>query len=181
MSRARRLLLLAAATAAFAGVVVAAGALVALRYRSVDPAVVTASSGMYAFGDSVLFLAVIGAMSLPAGWLVLRALRDLDGFWRAISWAGLSWAALAPASVAIRAVSTAAPGAAAPLQLAEALAIVRLFASPASLPGLVLAAWSCRHPPSTRRLRWAVALDGAGLAALALWLGWTLLRARALR
>ena len=180
MTPGRRLLLVAAAFAALAAALAAGWELVQLRYRWEDPAVVAASSGMSAFGDSVVFLAVIGVLSLPAGWLLFRALRDLDGFWRVLSWSGLSWAALAPASVLVRVAARAGPGAG-PLPLLDALAIVRLLASPASLPGLVLAAYGCRHPPSTRRLRWAVALDAAGLAAFALWLGWALLRARSLR
>jgi hypothetical protein len=180
VTRARRLLLVSAAAGAWTAALVGAWELVQLRYRWEDAAVVQASSGMYAFGDSVLLLALMGVLSLPAIWLLFRALRDLDGFWQLVSWSGLSWAALAPASVAVRAVAAAARGSAS-LGLADAFAVVRLLASPASIPGLALAWWACRHPASRRRLRWAVALDVAGLAAFAVWMAWALLRARALR
>ena len=41
---------------------------VSARNLSIDPAVALASSGMYAFGDALLFVAVFGVLSLiPTG------------------------------------------------------------------------------------------------------------------
>jgi hypothetical protein len=57
------------------------------------------------------------------------------------------------------------------LGLADAFAVLRLLVSPASLPALAVAAWACIHPPSTRRLRWAAALELAGVLAAVAFLG----------
>jgi hypothetical protein len=179
MSRRRRVLLLGLAVAGFAGALALAHWIVQLRYRWEDPAVVTASSGMYAFGDAIAELTLTAVLSLPASWLVFRAVRDLDGFWKLVSWAGLAWAACAPASVAIR-VLHAVGGDASPqtMVVSDVLAVLRLLSSPASLPGLAVGWWVCVHEPSRRRLRWAVWMELAGSVATALWFVWALSRAR---
>jgi hypothetical protein len=183
MTRPRRLLLVGIALAGYGAAFAATHALVQLRYRWIDPADAQASGGMYAFGDLILELAVVGVLSLPPTWLLLRALRDVEWMWRLASLCGLCWAALAPAGILVRLVeATAGPAfAAAPpraFQVADALSVLRLIASPASLPGLAVAWWACGHPPSRRRLRWAVALEASGVAAYALWMVWALARAR---
>jgi hypothetical protein len=177
----RRLLLVGVSLAGFAAAGAVATALVQLRYRWIDPAEAQASGGMYAFGDLILWLAVVGVLSLPPTWLLFRALRDVEWVWRLASWSGLIWAALAPAGVLVR-LADALRGpafAVAPLpvfQVADALSLLRLLASPASLPGLAVAWWACGHPPSRRRLRWAVALEASGVAAYAIWVVWALAR-----
>jgi hypothetical protein len=189
VSRARRTLFVALAVAGWIGALALAHWIVQLRYLWEDPAVVAASSGMYAFGDAIMEVTVAAVLSIPATWMLFRAVRDLDGFWRLASWAGLAWAACAPTSVAIRVlVAVAARAAGGPpvpgrpelsvAAVADVLAVLRLLASPASLPGLALAWWACVHEPSTRRLRWAVWLELAGTVAGALWLVWALSRAR---
>jgi hypothetical protein len=52
-----------------------------------------ASSGMYAFGDSLLFLAVFTLASIPAAGAALFFLRPYRMFWRAFSLAALAIAA----------------------------------------------------------------------------------------
>jgi hypothetical protein len=183
MTRQRRLLLVGAALAGFVVAAAAASALVQLRSRWIDPADAQASAGMYGFGDLILWLGVVGVLSLPATWLLFRALRDVEWVWRIASWSALFWAALAPAGVLIRLAdalgSPAAPSAPLPaFQVADALSVLRLIASPASLPGLAVAWWACGHPPSRRRLRWAVALEASGVAAYATWVVWALARSR---
>lgn len=182
MTRARRALLVAAAAGGEALALAGAWAIVVLRYRWDDPAAAAASAGMYAFGDSVLVLAGFGVLSLAPTWLLFRALRDLDGFWRALSWAGLGWAALAPIAATLWLLASlgAGPGAstAPPRVAAEGLSLLRLLATSTSLPALALAWWACRHPPSTRRLGLAIALEAAGLLGFFAWSGWSLLRAR---
>jgi len=44
-----------------------------------------ASSGMYAFGDSLLFLAVFGFAAIPATCVTLFFLRGVQRFWPALS------------------------------------------------------------------------------------------------
>ena len=48
-----------------------------------------ASSGMYAFGDGLLFLGVLGLAGVPATGAMLFSLRPCRPFWRAISIAAL--------------------------------------------------------------------------------------------
>lgn len=177
MDRSRRAVLLGVALAGYAAAFAGAGWLVALRYRWEDPAAVSASSGMYAFGDLVWGLAFLGVLSIPATAVLLRALRDLEGFWRALSWGGLCWAALAPAALAIRLANTVVGLPQAALA-ADAFAVLRLLASPASLPALVIAWWACGPAPARRRLRLAVLLEASGVAGYAVWLLWAVLRAR---
>lgn len=50
------------------------------------------SSGMYAFGDSMLFLGLFGAASLPASGAGLFFLRGYRPFWIALSAVGLALA-----------------------------------------------------------------------------------------
>lgn len=181
MSRTRRLVLVAAAVAGWGAALVAAYALVQLRYRWEDPASAAASSGARAFGDVTLILAAFGVLSIPATWALLRAVRDVDVAWRALSWAGLGWAALAPASLAVRFLAALPKGESAgawtaPLEAANAYAFIRLLATPACLPALGVAWWACRHAASTRRLRWAFAFEAAGLGGLVAFLGAALLR-----
>jgi hypothetical protein len=55
------------------------------------------SSGMYAFGDSLLLLAVFGVASVPASSAALFLLRPYRAFWLVLSvvalagWVGFMW------------------------------------------------------------------------------------------
>src|SRR5678816_4927434 len=51
--------------------------------------------GMYAFGDSLLFLGVAGVAAIPATGTALFFLRSHRGFWRVLSAGGLGTAATA--------------------------------------------------------------------------------------
>ena len=51
--------------------------------------------GMYAFGDSLLFLGVAGVAAIPATGVVLYFLRSHRGFWRLLSIGSLATAATA--------------------------------------------------------------------------------------
>ena len=51
--------------------------------------------GMYAFGDSLLFLGVAGVAAIPATGTALFFLRSHRGFWRVLSAGGLATAATA--------------------------------------------------------------------------------------
>jgi hypothetical protein len=54
-----------------------------------------AYGGMYAFGDSLLFLGVAGVAAIPATGAALFFLRSHRGFWRFLSIGGLATAATA--------------------------------------------------------------------------------------
>jgi hypothetical protein len=51
--------------------------------------------GMYAFGDSLLFLGVAGVAAIPATGAALLFMRPHPGFWRVLSIGGLATAATA--------------------------------------------------------------------------------------
>jgi hypothetical protein len=51
--------------------------------------------GMYAFGDTLLFLGVAGVAAIPATGAALYFLRSHRGFWRVLSIGGLATAATA--------------------------------------------------------------------------------------
>jgi hypothetical protein len=51
--------------------------------------------GMVAFGDSLLFLGVLGVAAIPATAAALYFLRSRPGFWRVLSGAALAVAATA--------------------------------------------------------------------------------------
>jgi hypothetical protein len=85
------------------------------------------SSGMYAFGDSLLFLAVLTVASLPATTAALYFLRPCRVFWIAVSVASVAYAATAiPAIIdhfTLRAVGE-------PLSRWSALLSLRLVLAP---------------------------------------------------
>lgn len=163
------------AVAGYGAALVLTIALVALRYRGVDPAVVTASSGMYAFGDLLLGLFLFALLSIPSTVVLIRLLRGSDLFWSLFSWACLLWGGgLSPLLAAVLwapAVLTD-PGATMgnPFLILHLLSILNCFA----LPGILLvtvAAWAvCRDRPTVRRrLLRASALEALSLVVVGAW------------
>lgn len=97
--------------AGYLAAIVVAIAVVYLYILATDSPDRQASGGMYAFGDSLLFLAVAGVASLPANGAALVFLRPYRPFWTALSAAGAAWAATGGlALVALLAPPAAAPG-----------------------------------------------------------------------
>jgi hypothetical protein len=160
----------------------AAGALVELRHRGVDPADIAASPGMWAFGDLMSFLVVAGVLCVLPTYFLLRMLRGVDQLWTTLSWACAGWGALAPlAVVSFRLISLPpplAPGAARPILspwqsaalVVSAMALLRMFVSPGSLGFLVLAWRMSLSPPARRRMLWAAALEACAMIPLAGWM-----------
>jgi hypothetical protein len=84
--------------AGYAGALLVASATVAIRVASTNGPDAQASSGMYAFGDSYLFIAVFGGLALvPTGALLyyLRPFRRfsvvLSGFGLVLAITALCW------------------------------------------------------------------------------------------
>jgi hypothetical protein len=67
-----------------------------------------ASSGMFAFGDSLVFLAVLGVAAVPATGAALFFLRSRPVFWRVLSTGALVVASTAVAAVVLAAASSSA-------------------------------------------------------------------------
>ena len=60
-----------------------------------------ASGGMQAFGDSLLFIGLLGLLSLIPTALALYFLRPFEKFWSVFSVASLAFAAIGPVAAAI--------------------------------------------------------------------------------
>jgi hypothetical protein len=70
-----------AITGGYLAAVGAGVAVVAVRNLFIDPAVAQASSGMYAFGDALLFVGVFGLLALIPTGAALYLLRPYRLFW----------------------------------------------------------------------------------------------------
>ena len=111
----------------FAAAWIAASATVAFRVARMDASAAQASSGMYAFGDSLLFLAVFGVVALVPSGLALSLLRDHGRVWAVISALGLAIAVTGVAAATLFAVSRHAPSTLATL---AGFSVLRMLVAP---------------------------------------------------
>jgi len=88
-----------------------------------------ASSGMSAFGDILLFLAVFGAAAIPATGVGLYFLRPHGPFWRAFSFIALAMAATGVAACVVI-VAGRSTGTDSALRAWSDLAVIRVLAAP---------------------------------------------------
>jgi hypothetical protein len=150
-----------------AGYLLAGGigsAAVMLRYTWADPRDVIASSGMWAFGDALTFLAVAGGLALVPTFFLFRALRGRPGLWTVPSWALLLWGVIGVAAAAIRFSPKSPAGALATL---DVFAVLRFLPAPL-FAGLDAMGWLVAPEPRTqRRLALAAGLE---LVACTPWL-----------
>jgi cytochrome b subunit of formate dehydrogenase len=147
--------------AGYVAAVLVANAAVAVRVANTSGPEADASSGMYAFGDGLLFIAVFSAVALFPTGLALFFLRPFRWFWIALSITVLAIAGtgVLAASVCILASYWTLRGF--PLELCAALAVLRTLAAPLLAGAFVL---SGVIAPS-RRSRWmlfaAAGIEGA--------------------
>src|SRR5688572_25118710 len=87
----------------------AASATVAFRAARMDDVTAQASSGMYAFGDSLLFLAVFGVAALVPSGLALSLLREHGRVWAVLPILGLAIAVTGVTAAIVFAVGSHAP------------------------------------------------------------------------
>jgi hypothetical protein len=88
-----------------------------------------ASSGMYAFGDALLFLAVFGVAAVPPTAAALYWLRPYRPFWIAFSAAGVAISATALVALVLYVAGRSAPQGSANYDC-SAPAVLRIFAAP---------------------------------------------------
>ena len=88
-----------------------------------------ASAGMYGFGDSLLFLAVLALASIPATGAALIFLRSHRAFWRTLAIGALAFAATGIAALITYATGRTAPSGTALGNWAN-LSILRLLVAP---------------------------------------------------
>src|SRR5882672_8662198 len=125
-----------------AGYVVAflvASAVVAIHVATTSGPDPQASSGMYAFGDSVLFLAVFGVAAVPSTAAALFLLRSYRSFWLVLCVAALGIASTGlVALVDYVATRTATADAGSILGILSALAPLRILIAPLFALGFLL-------------------------------------------
>lgn len=116
-------------------------------------------SGMYAFGDSLVFLAVFGTASTVPTALALVFLRQSRRFWAALSVAALIIASTSLAAVAVIVLEQQMPLFTS-LNAWSALAVLRIFGAP-FLAGLFgLSALAAPEPGFRRYLLGAALAEG---------------------
>jgi hypothetical protein len=85
----------------YVGAFLIASAAVAIRVANTSGADAQASSGMYAFGDSYLFIAVFGLLALVPTGAALHFLRPYRRLWVVLSALGLSVALTGAAAASL--------------------------------------------------------------------------------
>ena len=123
-----------------AGYVVAflvASAVVAIHVAATSGPDAQASSGMYAFGDSVLFLAVFGVAAVPSTAAALFLLRSYRLFWLVLCVAALGIAATGLVAL-VDYVATRTAVAGSILGTWSALAVLRILIAPLFALGFLL-------------------------------------------
>jgi len=120
---------LALVAAGYGGAVLAALGIVALYVASTSGPDRQTYGGMYAFGDSLLFLGVLGVAAVPATAAALFFLRPYLPFWRALAVAAVAIAATGLAALAV-CVAARAASAGPALHSWSAFAVLRILVAP---------------------------------------------------
>lgn len=105
-----------------------ASAAVAIRVAHTSGPDAQASSGMYAFGDTVVFVAVFGVTALVPTGAALLLLRPYRRFWAALSVVGVGIAVTGIAAAILFAVGRHAT--ASPLAIWAAFSVLRILLAP---------------------------------------------------
>lgn len=119
---------------------------VGLRMATTSGPDAQASSGMYAFGDALLFVSVFGVCTLVPTGGALFFLRPYRHFWTALSALGLAVAVTGIAAAILFTVGRHAP----PSLLATwaGISVLRILVAPLLVPAfLVCALFSPHRPP----------------------------------
>jgi hypothetical protein len=136
-----------------------ASAVVAAHIADTSGPDALASSGMYAFGDSVIFLAVFGTSALVPTGFGLFFLRRYHRFWMVLSALGLVVAVTGITAVILFALGRSAT--ASPLATWAAFSVLRILVAPLlTLTFLVCAAFSPYRSPRSALLA-ATAMEAA--------------------
>jgi len=147
--------------AGYLGAVLVAGAAVALHVAATNGPDRQSAAGMFAFGDSLVFLAAFSAAALPPTAAALFMLRSRPGFWRVVTGAACLIAATAlPAPILYYAQSSWG-----------GLAVLRVLVAPVLAAFWFLGALCAPSRPPRRLLVAAAAVEAAVFASVAIrWL-----------
>jgi len=150
-----------AVLAGYSAALFAACAAVYVRQLNFQGTDIQADAGMYAFGDSLLFVAVFGGVALFPTGLGLYFLRPLPVFWTILAIASLALAATGPVSVAVVAFMSSLPNPPFFVQACLFFSLMRVLGAPLLAATFLLG--GCLAP--TRFARWALlgatAIEGA--------------------
>lgn len=165
LTRARKVTLV---LAGYVGALLLAWGVTWLYVLATDTPDRVSSSGMYAFGDGVVFLGVFALAAIPATVALLYFLRSVPAFWSVASFGGLAIAA-----TAILALFGYLPAARMASDSWWALAPLRLLFAPLLGLAFFLALIFAPSRPDRRRLIAATAIEVGAFAcfALILWRG----------
>jgi hypothetical protein len=152
--------------AGYVGAVLVASAALAIYVASTSGPDRQASGGMYAFGDSLLFLAVFGvAAVLPTG-AALFFLRAYRSFWLALSITALALAATAIAAC-IEYIASRSAEAVSVVHDWSALAVLRIIVAPLFALALFVAVLFAPNRSSRSALLIATVIEAAVFAYVA--------------
>ena len=146
---------IALVAAGYVACLLLASAVVAVRIASTDGAASQAAGGMYAFGDTALFVGVFGVSALVPTGAALFFLRPYRLFWTVFSAAGLVIAATGVTAAILYAVGRHALNT--PLGMLAGYSVLRILVSPLlALAFLVCAAFAPLRSPRIAFLTAAV-------------------------
>lgn len=137
-----------------------ASAAVAIRVTNTSGPEAQASSGMYAFGDSALFIAVLGILALVPTGAALYFLRPYRHLWVVLSALALSVALTGVAAVFLFVLGRHAV-APSPLATWAALSVLRILLAPVLAPAFLVSALLSAHRSPRFTLLTATALEVA--------------------
>jgi hypothetical protein len=145
---------------------IASGA-VAIRIAKTSGPDAQASSGMYAAGDAMLFIAIFGVTALVPTGAALFFLRPYRRFWAALSTLGLAVAITGVAAVVLFAVGRHLEGPSA-LATLGGLSVLRILVAPLFGLGFLVCTFVAPHRSPRLALLVATAME----AAVTAYAGW---------
>jgi hypothetical protein len=134
-----------------------------------------ASSGMYAFGDSVVFVFVFGIAALVPTGLALYFLRAVRRFWTVSSIGALALAATGVAASALFWTTRSQPPAQSLLGLAAALSLERVIVAPVVTAAFLVCAGFAPATGARRAFALAAVCEGGAAAPWFVWVAYHVL------
>lgn len=154
-----------AVAAGYVAAFLVASAAVAIRLANTSGPDTQAASGMYAFGDLIVFVAVFGIVALLPTGAALFFLRPYRRFWTVLAVFGLGVAVTGLTAVAVFAVGRHATSS--PVAAWAAFSVLRILVAPL----LALASLVCAVLSPYRFPRWAFLAATAAEGAVSAYAG----------
>jgi hypothetical protein len=142
-----------------------ASAAVAVRLVFTQGPQAQASSGMYAFGDAVVFVGIFGMCALMPTGAALLFLRTCDSFWKVVSVLGVATASTGIAATIVYAIGRHATTGL--LAAWSAFAVLRILVAPLFVLTFTVCAFFSPH----RAARIAFVIAGLMEAAVSAYIG----------